>query len=142
MDVDLVSLLERGAARVFPDTPVRFAYLFGSRAGGRPRPGSDVDVAVFLGGGPEMPDRLTLSLHLAGRLAKESGEPDIDLVVLDDAPLPLVGRVLQSRIVIYSRDEPTRVRFESRRLREFLDFQIRAEPLDRLLLAEIAAGRR
>lgn len=68
--------------------------------------------------------------------------PDVDLVLLDQAPLPLVGRALQSRIVIYSRDEPARVRFESRRLREFLDFQIKAEPLDRLLLAQIAAGRR
>lgn len=142
MDSELVSRLEHAALRVFAGTPVRFAYLFGSRAVGRPRPSSDVDVAVFLGGEVDRADGLGVRLGLARRLATEAGEPDVDLVVLDHAPLPLVGRVLQSRIVIYSRDEPARVRFESLRLRQFLDFQIRAEPLDRLLLAEIAAGRR
>lgn len=139
---ELVARLKRAAPRAFADTPVRFAYLFGSRAGGRPRPDSDVDVAVYLGGEGDPADELGVRLHLARRLAEESGEPDIDLVVLDDAPLPLVGRVLQRRIVIYSRDEPARVRYESLQLRQFLDFQIKAEPLDRLLLAAIAAGRR
>lgn len=59
-----------------------------------------------------------------------------------DTPPPLVGRVLQRRVVIYSRDEPARVRFESRRLRGFLDFQIRAEPLDRAVLERADADLR
>lgn len=142
MESDLLARLEQGAARAFVDTPVRFAYLFGSRAAGTARPDSDVDIAAVTGGEVESGDELPLRLLLARRLSAEAGVSDIDLVLLDRAPLPLVGRALQSRIVIYSRDEPARVRFESRRLREFLDFQIKAEPLDRLLLAEIAAGRR
>lgn len=139
---DLVVRLEQAADRAFRDTPVRFAYLFGSRATGRHRPDSDTDVAVHLGGQIDQNDELTVALRLCRRLSDEARIPDLDLVVLDHSPLPLVGRVLTSRVVIYSANEPARVRYESRRLREFLDFQIKAEPLDRLLLAEIAAGRR
>ncbi|MGH8907866.1 MAG: type VII toxin-antitoxin system MntA family adenylyltransferase antitoxin [Egibacteraceae bacterium] len=142
MDADLVVRLKQAADRAFRDTPVRFAYLFGSRATGRPRPDSDTDVAIHLGGQVDRADELMVALGLIRRLADEARIPDLDFVVLDGAPLPLVGRVLSSRVVIYSADEPARVRYESRQMREFLDFQIKAEPLDRLLLAEIAAGRR
>jgi len=45
-------------------------------------------------------------------------------------------------VVLFSRDEPFRVRFESRVLREFLDFQIHAAPMDLELLRATAEGRR
>lgn len=141
MGTDLVARLERAASRHFAAAPVRFGYLFGSRAHGYPRPDSDVDVAIHLGGALDPGAAVDLAVQLGVGLTTEL-RAEVDLVVLDHAPLPLVGRVLQGRIVIYSVDEPARVRFESQRLREFLDFQIRAEPLDRLLLTEIAAGRR
>lgn len=142
MDTDLVARLEQAADQAFRGTPVRFAYLFGSRATGRPRPDSDTDVAVHLGGQVDRADELTVAFGLVHQLADEARLPDLDFVVLDRAPLTLVGRVLSSRVVIYSVDEPARVYYESRQMRQFLDFQIKAEPLDRLLLAEIAAGRR
>lgn len=67
---------------------------------------------------------------------------DLDVVLLDDAPLPLRGRVIHDRRVICSRDEPLRVAYESRTAREFTDFQIHAAALDRELLARHAEDRR
>ncbi len=134
--------LKGAAARLLPETPVVFAYLFGSHAAGRPHRFSDVDVAVLLDESVKQHDYLDRSLELAGNLADSSGVADVEVVVLNDAPLPLVGRVIQQRRVFYSRDEPGRVRFESLKLRQFFDFELTMGPLDRRFLEDIASGRR
>jgi predicted nucleotidyltransferase len=140
MERSVVERLREAARQVFPGTPVIFAYVFGSVATGRAREGSDVDVAVYLG--PGAGDALERALRLAGELSRASGLGGIDLTVLNDAPLPLKGRVVRERLVLYSRDEPARVRFESLTLREFFDFQLHALRLDLELLRRTAEGRR
>ena len=140
--MDLVARLREAACRELERSPVRLAYLFGSVATGRARGGSDVDVAVVLE--PSLPAEryVELSLELARRLSTASGEGGIEVVVLNDAPLPLLGRAVRERIVLFSRDEPFRVRFEGKVLKEFFDFQIHAAPMDRELLRAMAEGRR
>jgi len=140
--MDLVARLREAACRELERSPVRLAYLFGSVATGRARGGSDVDVAVVLE--PSLPAEryVELSLELARRLSAASGVGGIEVVVLNDAPLPLLGRAVRERIVLFSRDEPFRVRFEGKVLKEFFDFQIHAAPMDRELLRAMAEGRR
>lgn len=135
-------LLRGAAAGVLPVEPVAFAYLFGSAARGQGRPGSDLDVAIFLDAGVPSDLYLDASLRIAGRLGDATKLGGVDVLVMNDAPLPLLGRIIRDRRVLYTRDEPARVEFESRKLREFFDFQIHAEPLDRALLRAIAEGRR
>lgn len=64
------------------------------------------------------------------------------VVVLNDAPLPLSGRIRRQRQIIYSRDEPARVGYESRIARLFNDFEFHAAERDRVRLRAIAEGRR
>lgn len=130
--------LRESATAILEGEPVVFAYLFGSQATGQAHPRSDVDVAVMLEEGMPENEHLETGLRLARRLAEASGLGRIEVVILNDAPLPLVGRAISTRKVIYSMDEPARVEFESRRYREFLDFQIHAEPLARALLRRAA----
>jgi hypothetical protein len=75
-------------------------------------------------------------------LAARSRVGGIEVTVLDDAPIRFLGRVLRSRVVLYSRDEPARVEFESRVGRMADDVEVWAAPLDRDLLGAIADGRR
>lgn len=119
-----------------------FSYVFGSVATGLDRTDSDVDVAVYLD--PTVPTArfLDASLDLTDRLSEASGVGRIEVLVLNDAPLPLRGRVARERVVLYSRDEAARVRFESRTLREFFDHEIHARPLDEKFLRDTAQGRR
>jgi uncharacterized protein len=132
-------LLRTAGRTVFDASPVTFAYLFGSAATGRTHPRSDVDVAVHLPEA-EVPRALELSLDLAGRLADATGLPNVEVLVLNGTPLPLRGRVVRDRIVVYSRDEEARVSFETRTLDDFLDFDIHARRLDRALLERMARG--
>jgi hypothetical protein len=67
---------------------------------------------------------------------------DIEVAILNELPLSVRGQAVRDGAVIYSRDEPARIRYESRTLRAFFDFEIHAQPLARELLRAIAEGRR
>ncbi len=141
MSRQTIERLREAADEAFGDTPVLFAYVFGSVARGNATATSDVDVAVYLDPAASA-DPLNLSLELARRLAPAARPHNVEVVVLNDTPLPLTGRAVKERTVIYSRDEPSRVAFESLTVREFLDFEIHARPLDERFLRDIATGRR
>jgi len=101
-------------------------YLYGSRARGTARPGSDVDVAVLLAGGAprtlENPAR-DLERELEGRLRLP-----VEVVVLNGASPDLVHRIMRDGIVLLDRDRPARLRFEVQARNEYFDL----EPLRRL----------
>ena len=139
---NLIERLKTGSSAAFEGSDFLFAFLFGSQAKGLARQGSDVDVAVFLEDFDRPELALDATLELTNGLAKASGIGRLDLVVLNVAPLALRGRILKERVVIYSRDEPARVRFESVVMREFFDFDLHARALDRRLLLDISDGRR
>ncbi len=130
--------LRAGASEAFAGTPVQFAYLFGSQARGRAGPASDVDLAVHLGGTPAS---LALHLELVRRVHAATGI-ETEIVVLDEAPLRLIERVLRDGRLIFSADEPVRVCYESTMRRVCADFAIHADPLDNALIRATSSGAR
>jgi hypothetical protein len=77
--------------------------------------------------------------------AGSSGRPGlgpVEVLLLEEATLRLLKRILADRLVVYSRDEPRRVAWESRAPREALDFDLHARRLDQELLRATAEGRR
>lgn len=142
MDPGLSQRLRDVAADAFAALPVRFAYLFGSQVAGRPRPDSDVDVAVLADDVVPEEGYDRLALRCADVLTVASGVPRIEVTVLNRAQLRFVGRVLRQRVVLFSRDEPARVAYESKMGRMADDVEVWAAPLDLELLAAIAEGRR
>ena len=137
---ELVDALRVAAVAELPALPVVFAYLYGSRARGAGRPDSDVDIGIAVAPGVDDPERL--ASRVADVLTARSGTGRIEVTVLDGAPIRFLGRVLRSRVVLYSRDEPARVEFESRLGRMADDVEVWAAQMDRELLAAIAEGRR
>lgn len=99
-----------------------FAYLFGSLARGQDTRFSDVDIAVYL---KEPFDYAEQKMALFDRLAGALDPGTLDLVVLNRAPISLVGRIIQERRVLVDKEPFLRCWFESLRLREFFDFQIK-----------------
>jgi len=97
-----------------------FAYLFGGMVKDRPSPLSDVDIAVYV------KDVKKLDyLEMFGKVADILGTDEIDLVILNSAPLSLTGRSLQGRKVLVDKEPFVRHLFESRILREFFDFTVK-----------------
>jgi predicted nucleotidyltransferase len=95
------------------------AWLFGSRARGTEREGSDVDLAVLFCDDPP-PTLEGLMLNLQDDLAGELGRA-VDLVVMNRAPADLVHRVLRDGELLVENDRSRRVRFEVARRAEYFD---------------------
>ncbi len=97
------------------------AWLFGSRARGEERSGSDVDLGVLFDPPPE--PRLGNEAHrLEGRLEGALGVP-VQVVVVNTAPPDLVHRVLRDGVLLLDRAPRSRVRFEVMARNEFFDLQ-------------------
>ena len=90
--VQAVAMLRQAGAR--------FAYLHGSRATGQHHADSDVDIAAYFGGHP--PNSFDVLLP-----------PGVDLLILDDAPLELAGRVAIGGRLLFDDDQVARVRWEA-----------------------------
>jgi uncharacterized protein len=118
--VDRSELIER-LERFFRGRPEGLVavYLFGSRARGGGREGSDVDLGLLFAeeppaalGGP--------AERVADALERELRLP-VEAVVLNRAPADLVHRVLRDGVLVLETDRSARVRFEVARRREYLD---------------------
>ncbi|GBD99267.1 nucleotidyltransferase domain protein [bacterium BMS3Abin07] len=99
---------------------VIFAYLFGGLAREDHSPLSDVDMALYVKD-PKRFGYLTDYTKITNLL----GTDELDLVILNRAPLSLAGRILLSRKVLVDKDPFLRHRYESLTLRKFFDFRIK-----------------
>lgn len=101
---------------------VLFAYLFGGLARGKPSPLSDVDIAVYLS---EDGDVIEKKMEILGKLMELLETDEIDLVILNSAPLALRMKILESKKVIVDNAPFLRHYYESLTMREYFDFSIR-----------------
>jgi hypothetical protein len=123
-DVDLdevVDILRRAGAA--------FAFLHGSRAAGAARPDSDVDVAAWWGR-DDRPAPWSVVLP-----------PGVDLLVLDDAPLELRGRVAVDGIPLFEDDPAARVEWQATTRLIYFDEEWRQRWITRTFLEAHAGGR-
>ena len=99
---------------------VILAYLFGSTVRGDAGRLSDVDIGVLLDENLSKIDRFNLELKLMGEIAILIRKNNIDLIILNEAPLLLAYNIIKSGIILKS-DETKRVKFETKILSMYLD---------------------
>ena len=121
MESEFIERLRSVGGPIFAAHGVAVAYLYGSRARGRYTRLSDVDVAVVTTEEPLPRERLRLELALELDLRDALGE-EFDVRVINDAPILVRGRVLQTGKRIYVGDERRRIAFEENTRRLYLDF--------------------
>jgi predicted nucleotidyltransferase len=86
---------------------VHLALLFGSRARGRARPGSDADVAVQ---GKDL-DLLELAADLS-----DAARVEVDVVSLEDPGYPLLNALLRDSLVLHEAERGAAARWRSHAL--------------------------
>jgi len=101
---------------------IKFAYLFGTLAKGKLLPLSDIDVAIYC---REETDFNENKLEILGQLMEILQTEEIDLVILNRAPLPLRMEILESKRVIVDHDPFLRHSYESLTMREYFDFSVK-----------------
>lgn len=98
---------------------VVFAYLFGGIARGKVSPLCDVDIAIYT---VDRTDIVHEKLEILGKLNELLRTDEVDLVVLNTAPLPLAARIIKNKIILADKMPITRHAFESLIIREYFDF--------------------
>lgn len=106
----------------------RFALVHGSRATGAHRPDSDVDVAAWWA--RDAPASFEVLLP--------SG---VDLVVLNDAPLELAGRIAVDGELLFDDDPPARVRWVATTRKIYFDERPRMLRTHREFAEAVRRGR-
>ena len=119
---NIQELLPHAQAYLRARKDVLFAYLFGSLARRKPSSLSDVDIAVYLS---KYADVLEKKMEILGRLIELLETDEIDLVILNSAPLTLRIRILETKKVIVDNAPFLRHDYESLTMREYFDFSIR-----------------
>ena len=104
-----------------------FAYLFGSQAKGKTHPRSDVEVAVYVEDSVPQDRYLDLRLKLPAGLER-ARVGNVEVLVLNEAPLPLKGRVVRERKILYSRDRGSEGRVRDSWARRFSRFRDPCSP--------------
>ena len=114
-------VIESLGRRLRSEPGIVAAWLFGSVARGEDRPESDVDVAI-LTSRAKAGTLADLWLDLRADLTDAVGR-EVDLVVLDDAPVDLTHRVLRDGVLLVDHDRSARIRFEVAVRNRFFDMQ-------------------
>ncbi|PRR76189.1 type VII toxin-antitoxin system MntA family adenylyltransferase antitoxin [Neomoorella humiferrea] len=96
---------------------IQMAFLFGSRAKGRARPGSDADVGIYLEPGYTRQDIYRIWNELEDMLGLK-----VDLLVLNEATPSLVWTALKGK-PLFIRDQSFYIRYMLDISREAEDFQ-------------------
>lgn len=128
MDESLAAVIAETVA-VLRQSGARFAYLHGSRATGHYRADSDIDVAAYYGNRPPSSFEVLLP-------------PGVDLLVLDDAPLELAGRVAVGGKLLFEDDPVARVRWEATTRKIYFDELPRITRAHREFAAAVSARGR
>jgi len=135
--------LERRVLAAVGDLPgISVLLLFGSRAAGRPRASSDLDIAV-LPDGEHRDDhaRFRLRGRLSAALASLAPAGRVDVVFLDRAPDVLRQRVMEHGRMVLCRDPAAWRELRVRTMREYGDREWARDLLRRGLRRRLLEGR-
>jgi predicted nucleotidyltransferase len=131
--------LERQILDALAGVPeLALVVLFGSRATGRARPDSDLDLAILPAEGSAIPRR-KLVARVAVDLAELAPHGRVDVVLLDEAPVVLRQRIMETGRVLRC-DDPAAWRV--RTMREYGDTERVRRLLRRAQYRRLSGGER
>lgn len=110
---------------ILKDYPyIAAAYLFGSHVSGKSGSMSDVDIAILLkDNAPKGRELIHEEDYLSYRIAQVLGVRELDLVDLNSQGLIFQHNVLKISMLIYDADTDFRVKFVTRVLSHYCDFE-------------------
>jgi predicted nucleotidyltransferase len=114
--------LNQIAPAVFEESPVLFAYLYGSYAQGAAHSFSDLDIGICVEG-LDVRACLDIELSLALRIDEKLDHiVQSEVRVINHLPLVVKGKILTDGELIYSKAEDKRIEFETQVRKAFFDF--------------------
>jgi predicted nucleotidyltransferase len=142
MFTEVTASLDERVAAIVADSPEIVAVdLFGSRARGQGRAGSDLDVAVVFARDVDRTARFQARCLLSERLARSAGCATADVVDLETATPLLAHEVLRGGRLLWSGDERRRVEVVARQTMRYIDGAPMRRVLDEATFRRLREGR-
>ncbi|MBI4735362.1 MAG: nucleotidyltransferase domain-containing protein [candidate division NC10 bacterium] len=121
---------------IFRSFGIRLAYLFGSRAAGRPAEQSDADVAILLCEPHSLDDLCRAVADLESVVGRTLGCA-AHVIPLNGASALLRFEAIRHGRVLFAADGAERIQFEVRTLREYEEFRRRQDLYYRAMLTRL-----
>lgn len=118
---------------LFKDYPyIASAYLFGSQVSGRVSPMSDVDIAILLkDNSPKGRELIHEEDYLSYKIVTALGVEEVDLIDLNRQGQIFQHNVLRTGRLIYDADPDFRIRFVTRIISNYCDFELTLRFMDK-----------
>lgn len=115
---------------------VNTAYIFGSFL--EKEDFDDIDVALLLSESLDPYKSLKFSLKVAGELERQiKPRFEFDVKILNNSSIELQFEVIKKGHVIFSRDESSRIDYESEVISAYLDLKYMYDLIDKEFLARV-----
>lgn len=100
---------------------VSAVYIFGSQATGKAGAHSDIDIGILLD--ERLPEKkyFDAKIELIQTLSDFFKRDDIDIVIMNNAPIVLAMNIISEGKVIFAKDKAFRVAFECHIMRQYYD---------------------
>lgn len=103
---------------------ILFAILFGSIAKGISNNMSDVDIAVMVDPNFNEPFPFGYQAELTTDLINILGRNEVDVIILNEAPVALKYEVLRYGKFIFVKDEHARIKFQVDTINQYEDYKV------------------
>ncbi len=138
LPADVVQIVPAAVDAIAGDADVSALFSFGGLAAGRLSPLSDLDFAVLLSKRLSRRQRSEKLLELIGVFNSVFRTDEIDLVLLNDAPLKFDHRILKTGKLLHVRNEGELVDFREKVVKLYLDFRYFRDSFDRGFLEGVS----
>lgn len=124
LPADILSKIPDVKRILLQDHNVIFAYLFGGLSEGKVKPLSDIDISVYV---RDTGNLAEYKISLFDRLTDSLSTNELDLIILNIAPVSIAGRILENKLILVDKDPPIRHAYESLTLRKFFDLRVKED---------------
>ena len=119
------------------DTAVVALYSFGSLATGNLKPLSDLDFGILVSSKLGKQKRFDKHLDLIGKFNEVLRTDEVDLVMMNDAPMRFSHNIIKSGKLLYFSSKPELTDFIEKTIKLYLDFRFFRDAFDDTFLKGI-----
>jgi len=123
--------------KIAGDKDIVALYLFGSLAQNEPKPLSDLDFGILLNIRLNKERRLDKHLELIGIFNETFRTDEIDLIVMNDAPIRMAFQILKTGKMLVCKDVRSLTAFRESMVKKYLDFKCMRDAFDAVFLEGI-----
>lgn len=134
---DVLKKIPDIVARVPENDAVAALFIFGSAAKKQLNPLSDLDFGVLLSPNLNKRERFEKRLELIGIFNETFRTDEIDLVVMNDAPLRFSYNIIKGGELLFCKDRAILVDFVERVVKLYLDFKFFRDDFDKIFLTGV-----